>query len=253
VIDLHSHILPGIDDGAGTFDAALEIAETALADGIRAIAATPHVRDDFPTRPEQMERLVDTLRGELRRAGLALELLPGAEIALDRLPQIRDDELRRFGLGGNPRYLLLETPYQGWPPAIEELFFRLQIRGFTAVLAHPERNGEVQAAPGRLAALVERGTLVQLTAASLDGRLGPAPQKTALRLLELGLAHLVASDAHAPGLRQVGLSAAARAAGDEALARWLTEEVPVAIVAGGPVPPRPPARARRFRTPRLRR
>jgi protein-tyrosine phosphatase len=91
------------------------------------------------------------------------------------------------------------------------------------------------------------GTLIQLTAASIDGRLGPPPQKTGLRLLELGLAHLLASDAHAPTVRQVGMSAAVQVIGDEPLAHWLTEDVPAAIVAGTDLPPRPERTGRRFR------
>lgn len=253
MIDLHSHILHGLDDGAASLEDALGIAAGAVADGIRVIAATPHVRSDYPTTPEQMERLVDSLRRELEAARLPLELLPGGEIALDRLPALGDDELRRFGLGGNPRYLLIEAPYFGWPLGIEDAVFQLQLRGFTTVLAHPERNSDVQARPERLAPLVERGTLVQLTAASLDGRIGSRPQKTGLRLLELGFAHLLASDAHAPTLRQVGMSAAARALRDEALARWLTEDVPAAITGGGAVPPRPARRGRRVRPPSFRR
>jgi protein-tyrosine phosphatase len=253
VIDLHSHILPGLDDGAASLDDALGIAAAAVADGIRVIAATPHVRSDYPTAPEQMERLVDSLRRELRAAQVQLELLPGGEIALDRLPELGDDELRRFGLAGNPGYLLIEAPYLGWPLGIDDTVFQLQLRGFTTVLAHPERNGEVQARPERLAPLVERGTLVQLTAASLDGRIGSGPQKTGLRLLELGFAHLLASDAHAPTLRQVGMSAAAAAVGDDELARWLTEDVPAAIVAGRDLPARPSRPSRRFRRPSFRR
>ena len=253
MIDLHSHILPGLDDGAATLQDALGIAEAAVADGIRIIAATPHVRSDFPTSPEQMERLVESVRQELRVVGIPLELLPGGEIALDRLPQLGDDELRRFGLAGNPKYLLLEAPYFGWPLGLEETLFQLQLRGFTAVLAHPERNGEVQAGPERLAPLVERGMLVQLTAASLDGRLGSAPRKAGLRLLELGLAHLLASDAHAPALRQIGMSAAAGAIRDDDLARWLTEDVPGAILADGKIPARPSPAPRRFRRPGFRR
>jgi protein-tyrosine phosphatase len=200
-----------------------------------------------------MEQRVDSLRQELRAADVSLELLPGGEIALDRLPDIGDDELRRFGLGGNPKWLLLEAPYFGWPLGIEDTVFQLQLRGFRVVFAHPERNGEVQASPERLAPLVERGMLVQLTAASLDRRLGPGPRKTARRLLELDLAHLLASDAHAPGLRQIGMSAAAGAVGDEELARWLTEDVPAAIVADGAIPPRPARQAHGFRRPSFRR
>jgi protein-tyrosine phosphatase len=254
VIDLHSHILPGLDDGAATLEDALGIAEAAVEDGIRVIAATPHVRAaDYPTSAEQMERQLELLRRELREAGIPLELLPGGEIALDRLPELDDEELRRFGLGGNPRYLLLEAPDFGWPLGIEDTLFELQLRGFTIVLAHPERNGDVQASPERLAPLVERGMLVQLTAASLDGRLGREPRKTGLRLLDLGLAHLLASDAHAPMLRQIGMTAAASAVGDDQLARWLTDDVPAAIVAGTEIPPRPAHPPRRLRPPGFRR
>jgi protein-tyrosine phosphatase len=252
VIDLHSHILPGLDAGAATLEDALGIAEAAVADGIRVIAATPHVRSDYPTAPKQMERLADSLRQALRAAAIPLELRAGGEIALDLLPELGDDDLRRFGLAGNPDYLLLEAPYVGWPLELEDTFFQLQLSGFTPVLVHPERNGEVQASPERLAPLVERGTLVQLTAAPLDGRLGPGPQKTGLRLLELGLAHLLASDAHAPTLRQIGM-AAVREIGDDELARWLTEEVPGAIVQNRELPARPQHSPRRFRRPGFRR
>jgi protein-tyrosine phosphatase len=223
VIDLHSHILPGLDDGAAKMEDALAIAQAAVADGISLVAATPHVREDYPTTPEQMERQVELVRRQLRESGLALELLPGGEIALDRLPELGDDELRRFGLAGNPKYVLLETPYLGWPLALEETLFQLELRGFRVVLAHPERNGDVQASPELLAPLVERGLLVQLTAASLDGRLGEGPRKTSLRLLELGLVHLLASDAHAPTLRQIGMSGPPRwsaMANSHAGSRW---------------------------------
>ncbi len=250
MIDLHSHILPGLDDGSETFEAALELARSAIADGITCVAATPHVRDDYPTEPGQMEELVASLRAGLREQAIALELLTGGEIALDFLPQLDDAALRRFGLGGNPRCLLLEMPYSGWPLGLEQTVFDLQLRGFAIVLAHPERNDEVQERPERLERLVEMGTLVQLTAASIDGRLGPPPQKTGIRLLQLGLAHLLASDAHAPTVRQVGMSAAAKQIGDEALAAWLTQDMPAAIVAAGEFPPRPerPERPnRRFR------
>ena len=254
MIDLHSHILPGLDDGAESVETALEMARSAVADGIGTIAATPHVRaHDYPTRPEEMEARIDELRAALRAAGIPLELLPGGEIALEMVPELDDPALRRFGLAGNPQCLLLETPYLGWPIGIEEIFFQLRLRGYTLVLAHPERNPEVQASPERLERLVESGTLVQLTAASVDGRLGPVPRKTALRLLELGFAHMLASDSHAPTVRQVGLSAAVSAVGDPALAQWLTEGVPRAIVEGRPVPDRPERPGRHFRLPLFRR
>lgn len=245
MIDLHSHILPGVDDGAASMEASIEIARSAVADGITLVAATPHVRGDYPTSPETMERLLGDLRAALSRDTVALDLRSGGELAFDVVPELADDHLRRFGLGGNPAYLLLEFPYYGWPLGIHDLVFGLAARGFTTVLAHPERNAEVQASPTRLAPLVASGALVQLTAASLDGRLGRAPRAAGRRLIEHGLAHLVASDAHAPTVRQIGMSAAAEAVGNEVLARWLTEDVPGAIVAGQKIPARPRSARRR--------
>lgn len=239
MIDLHSHILPGLDDGARSLDEALEIASAAAADGITTIAATPHVRDDYPTTPEEMERGVAELNAAIADAGIAVEVRPGGEIAFDRLDALSAEDLRRFGLGGNPSYLLVESPYYGWPLDLPVRLFRLRAAGITPVLAHPERNAEVQAMPERLRPLVDSGTLVQLTAASLDGRIGRSSRACGLRLLQLGLAHLLASDAHHAGIRTVGMSAAVEAVGDEALGRWLASDVPAALVAGEELPERP--------------
>lgn len=244
MIDLHSHILPGLDDGAASEEEALAIARAAVADGIRTLAATPHVRSDYPTSADAMEQALAELRSALSAAGIALDVRGGAEIALDRVDAIGHEELRRFCLGGS-RYLLLEAPYSGWPRGIGEQLFRLQVAGFVPVLAHPERNGDVAADPGRLAPLVEAGALVQLTASSLDGRGGRSAAATARRLLDAGLVHLVASDAHAPALRGVGLSGAIEAIRDAELGRWLTELVPAAILDDAPLPARPAAPARR--------
>jgi protein-tyrosine phosphatase len=113
------------------------------------------------------------------------------------------------------------------------------------IIGHPERNREVQERPGLLAPLVAGGTLVQLTAASLDGRLGRASQRTALALLKDGAAHLIASDAHGAAVREAGLADAVAAVDDAPLARYLTEEVPAAIVAGDTLPMRPDRTATR--------
>lgn len=244
MIDLHSHVLPGVDDGAATLADSLELLRAAREDGITRIAATPHVRADYPTRPEQMERLVD----ELNAQGTGVEVLRGGELDLEPAQRLDDGTLRRFGLGGNPGLLLLEFPYSGWPLGLAELVFQLRVRGYSVVLAHPERNPEVQASPERLRDLVDAGVRVQLTAASLDGRLGRRPADTARALIDLDLAHLVASDAHAPAVRAVGMQAAAEAVGDEALARWLTEDVPLALLEGRTLPPRP-KRSRSIRLP----
>jgi protein-tyrosine phosphatase len=253
VIDLHTHILPGLDDGARTLEESVAMARAAVADGTRVVAATPHVRDDYPTEVTEMEEGVADLREALTAEGVELAVLTGGEIALDHVALLDTDELVRFGLAGNRNYLLVEFPYYGWPLDLETRAFELRGKGFVVVLAHPERSAEVQSAPARLRPLVEQGALVQLTAASVDGRLGRTSRKAAFRLLELGLAHLVASDAHTPGVRAVGLASAAEAVGDAALARWLTEAVPAAIVAGNQIPDRPPARRSRSLAARRRR
>lgn len=246
MIDLHSHILPGLDDGPDSLEGSLELARAAVADGIEAIAATPHVRDDYPTTPDEMETALERLRAAVRDEGIPLEILAGGELDIERLSMPTED-LRRFGLGGSTTHLLVETPYAGWPLDLAERLFRLRALGFSPVLAHPERNAEVQADPeGRLGPIVEAGTLVQLTAASVDGRIGRRARAASERLLELELAHLIASDAHTPSIRAVGLSAAAEAVGDAELARWLTRDVPAAVVADESPPPRPARRRRRF-------
>lgn len=246
MIDLHSHVLPGLDDGVRTIEASLELLRAAAGDGIDRIAATPHVREDYPTTPGEMELRLAEVCGAAREAAIPVEILGGGELDLAFAARLDDDDLRRFGLGGNPTLLLLEFPYLGWPLPLADLVFDLQLRGYRIVLAHPERNADVQLDPERLRPLVDNGVAVQLTAASLDGRLGGAPRAAARRLLDARLAHLVGSDAHAPDVRSVGLSGAARAAGDEALARWLTEEVPDALLAGRPLPERPEPPKRRF-------
>ena len=244
MIDVHTHILPALDDGAATLEDSIAMARAAVAEGIATVAATPHVRDDYPTTAAEMERAVAELRSALAVEELHLEILAGGEIALDRIEALDDEELARFALGGKS-YVLLEFPYRGWPLQLETTALELRSKGFGVILAHPERNAE--ATPQRLRRLVGQGMLVQITSASLDGRLGRRPRAAAFELIQQELAHLVASDAHAPELRAVGMKAAADAIGHPALAAWLTVEVPAAVITGAPVPERPAARSRRPR------
>jgi protein-tyrosine phosphatase len=215
------------------------MARLAAADGIRVLAATPHVRNDYPTSADEMERGVAAVRAAVEAAGIELEVVPGGELALEQAARLEPPELRRFGLGGSDRWLLVEFPYEGWPLGLRPLGRALAGDDFRVVLAHPERNAEVQGLPSRLREFVEAGMLVQLTAASVDGRLGRRAQAASRALLELGLAHLIASDAHAPSVRAIGLSAAAQEVRDPDVARWLTEDVPGAIVDGSEPPQRP--------------
>ena len=237
MIDLHSHILPGLDDGARTPSESVEIARRAVLDGVTAMAATPHVRADFPTTSRQMEWELSLLRSRLEADGVPLELIAGGEVALDLLWEIPPESLTRFTLAQTGRYLLLEFPYRGLPMALEVAVGELGRRGITPILAHPERNAEVQDRPALVEPLVAAGALVQVTAGSLDGRLGAASRIAGEHLLELSLVHLIATDAHGPHVREGGMRSAAEAVGDEQLARYLTLEAPAAIVAGEALPP----------------
>src|SRR5438477_11556622 len=169
VIDLHTHVLPGLDDGARSLAEARAMALDAAAQGVSVLAATPHVRDDYPTTPEAIEDAVAELRDDFAEQGIPVEVLHGAEVALDLLWMIPPEDLHRFTIAQNGRYLLLEVPYRGWPLAFESAVVRLLELGVTPLLAHPERNPEVQDRPDRVRAVVEAGALLPVTAASLEG------------------------------------------------------------------------------------
>lgn len=242
MIDLHSHVLPGIDDGTRSLDEACGLAELLLADGVHTLAATPHVREDYPTRPEAIERAVAALRRELEARGLQLELVTGAEVALDPAATLSYDSLVRYSYGGRGAYVLLEFPYTEWPLALQGVIHRLLGMGLTPVLAHPERNHAVQRNPQRLQELVSTGALVQVTSSSLLGTFGSGSRRCALQLVRSGTVHLLASDAHGAVGRDVRLSRAAGVLDDPELGEWLTLRVPAAILAGEGLPERPPTR-----------
>ena len=218
------------------------MARSMVEDGVTAVAATPHVHPRYRTPVAEMERALGELRAAEAAAGVLLKILPGGEIALDELGGLSGDERVRFGLGGNPKLLLLEFPLYGWPLGLESTVRDLAIDGIVCVLAHPERNPDVQERPELLEPLVRAGAALQLTAAAVDGRMGKTQARSTSALLERELACLIASDAHAPIVRAAGLSAARDAVGDEALGQWLTEDVPAALLAGEALPERPVAR-----------
>lgn len=246
--DLHTHILPGVDDGAVDLAEATEMARAALADGIRTLAATPHnLRLPPGTGPAALETRLAALQRHLEAEGLPLRVVLGAEVALiAALPQQIDAGVVP-ALNGS-RYLLLELPFDEAPVPIEELIFQVQVRGYVPILAHPERSPAFVRRPDALRPLVERGALVQITGASLVGAFGREAQAAARCLLEANLAHVIASDAHdathrPPRLAQAE-ALAARILG-AARAHALVAANPAAILADQPLdvePPRPPAR-----------
>ena len=242
VIDLHSHILPALDDGAPDFDVALEMARTAVADGVATMVATPHVDDRYGLDPVAIGEHVGRLNLSLARAGIALAVLPGAEVAHTRAASLKGHALHAACLGDS-RAILVESPYAS-VPFFDELVFDLQVRGFRPVLAHPERCGMFQDDIGRLASLVERDVYCAVNGGSIAGRFGTKVQRFALTLLRRGLVHCIASDCHDTKRRPPGLSTALDDAeetipGITAQAEWLTEGVPTALLSDAPLPPRP--------------
>jgi protein-tyrosine phosphatase len=227
------------------------MARLAAHEGVTAIAATPHVRHDFPTTAEQIENAVSSLNKDFAEEGIDVSVLHGAEIDLEWLGVLTEHELQRLSLAQTGRYVLLEIPLAGWPLYLERRIFNLRSAEVTPLLAHPERNREVQRNAALVAAAARLGALVQVTASSLDGRLGRQVRRTCQRLLELDLVHVLASDAHAPGVRAGGLSSAVAALGDPGLGRYLAQDVPAAIVAGETIPSAVGRRARRRRLFRL--
>lgn len=251
MIDLHSHVLPGIDDGPRTLDGALALARAAMATGTRRIAATPHVDHNYSPQPHEIRVAVMALNLMLRRAGIELEVVPGAEIAVTRLADLSDEALRRLRLSDGP-YLLIESPHVSVAAGLEPAIRDLHARGYRVLLAHPERSPAFLREPRRLRRLVDDGALCSITAASLSGQFGRTVRRYALDMLREGVVHDIASDAHDTERRPPGLLsglAAAEAAlpGVSAQAAWLTEAAPTAILAGARLPPRPELRSGRLR------
>lgn len=256
MIDLHAHILPGIDDGPPSEVAALEMARTAVAAGTRAIAATSHIDTGFAVSVAGLAGAREALAARLAAEGIELEILQGGEVAPARLPELDDAALASLTLGGGGT-VLLECPFASVGAAMEPMVIDLRRRGFGVLLGHPERSPTFARSHERLAVLVELGASAQVTAGSLSGRFGDHVRRTAERMLEAGLVHVVASDAHdavrrPPDLRLAADALRGRYDGvDEQLA-WMTDAAPAALVAGEPLPDRPPLPRRRRRLTRLR-
>src|SRR3954452_13891716 len=139
MIDLHSHILPGLDDGPADLDGSLALAREAVARGTRKIIATPHVRDDHPYPLDEIDNRVDGLNRAFANQGIDLEVVAGGEVAISKIPDLDEPTLRRVCLGDGT-YLLVESPYTQTSQLLEHVLFDLQARGFRPILAHPERS-----------------------------------------------------------------------------------------------------------------
>lgn len=233
MIDLHCHILPGVDDGSLDLADSLGLARQAVNDGIERVCATPHIRHDHDVRIEQIAGRVEELNKALRDEGLPVEVLQGGEVAETAVEALSDEELGRVSLGGG-RWILLE-PAPG--PLSDTLIARvahLAERGHRALIAHPERHLSADMYE-RIAALIVEGALVQATA---DFFLRERMAAGMRALAEAGLVHVLSSDAHSShGGRPVHLTSALEKLREiDSLAPhldWIAHTAPRAIVEGG--------------------
>lgn len=202
MIDLHAHILPGIDDGPKTLEDSLEMARLAVADGITTMVATPHLFRRKSVNPEDLNysenifRAVEDFRQELAAAEIELNVLPGCEIPLFSDIIKFFDAGRLVTINDNQRYICLELPDSIIPPATEEIIFQLNSRGLTPIITHPERNPVLYEMPQKLRRFISLGCLAQITARSLTRGFGWGVFWFTKRLIRDGLVHMMATDAH---------------------------------------------------------
>lgn len=217
MVDIHCHIVPEVDDGAWSMDAALEMAHMAADSGVRCIIATPHFEGtpealgEVPRILRQFQRLRHTLGQERPE----LELLPGVEV----LCRPETLELARRGLLptlGSSRYVLTEFYFDASWEFMDGTLRSLREYGYRPVVAHPERYGAIQREPARAGSWYQRGVVLQVNKGSVLGAFGHRAEDTAFRLLNRGLVHIIASDAHSPRRRTPEL---------ESVRRWALENL----------------------------
>ena len=218
MIDLHCHLLPGIDDGAPDLDTSLEMARMAVADGIRTVACTPHIYPGvFMNTGPGIRQAVAALQQVLDGAGIALRLVVGADVHV--VPELLDN--LRSGLAptlGGTRYFLLEPPHHVAPPRFAEFVFSLIAAGYVPLITHPERLTWIEDHYATFCALADQGAWLQVTSGALTGRFGPAAKYWGERLLDEGRVRVLATDAHSTRRRAPLL-----AEGRQAAERWVGE------------------------------
>jgi protein-tyrosine phosphatase len=196
MIDIHCHILPGIDDGAKDLNDSLEMARQAQSQGITRIVASPHHKNgSFDNNFQDIMTEVNLLNKELTREGIDIEILPGQEVRIyGEMEEDLDVDLLTVNNSGV--YMLIEFPSSHLPRYANKLLFDLQLKGIVPIIVHPERNREIMEDPSKLYRLIKEGSLSQVTASSVTGRMGKKIKKFSLDLLSHNLAHFIASDSH---------------------------------------------------------
>jgi len=253
MVDLHCHILPGLDDGAKTIEDSLAMAEDAIADGITHVVGTPHASSDYQFNYGRVRAACDELNARLEGR---LTIATGCDFHLnhENLVALRKDP-RPFCLNQHD-YLLVEFNEFSIPPSMDQTLHELQLAGLRPIITHPERNGILRTHPERLEQWVRHGSLVQITAGSLNGVFGAGAQQDAWSWLGRGLVHFISSDAHNTRRRPLKLrfayDAIAAQMGEEAAQIYLFDN-PLAAFEGRALPhlpeiapPPEPRRRKRF-------
>jgi len=253
MVDVHCHILPGLDDGARDIQESLAMAQAAIEEGVTHVVATPHSSNEYRFNYTRVRQLREQLQ---RLVGDRLVLATGCDfrINLENLDALKQ-EAPRFCINQR-NYLLVEFSEFSIPPTMNHTLHDMQLMGLRPVITHPERNAILQAQPGRLAAWVQIGCFVQVTASSLTGAFGEKSRDDAMRWIGEGLAHIVASDAHNMRWRPMRLVPAYEVVRDtfgEEKARALFVDNPLAVFEGRELPHVPeivleekPAKKKRF-------
>jgi protein-tyrosine phosphatase len=258
MIDLHAHILPGLDDGAETLDESIEMCWLSYQDGIRTIVATPHIlpgiyknnRSTILTKLHELNTALlkfgvqssefvaknsDTMTQRLNDPMTGLKLLPGADVhfSFDMLQLCENGEI--MTVNDNGRYLMVEFDFQGIPYRGEEVLFQLIMHGIIPIITHPERNLEIARSPNRYYEIIKMGCLGQVTAMSLTGGFGSGVRLVAEKLLKNRLVHIIASDTHSingrPPILSTALRATEKIVGKEEAQKMVTE-YPEAVIEG---------------------
>jgi len=264
MIDLHTHILPGLDDGAKTLEESIKMCWMSFRDGVRTIVATPHTlnglylndRDIILKKVDELNealihcglRISDcgiknskseidfsSINSEFRIPNSEFRILPGSDVRLCENTLSHLDQGKVMTISDSKKYLFLEFPFQGIPHQAEEIIFQVMQRGMIPIITHPERNIELGQRPRRYYEMIRKGCLGQVTAMSLTGELGPRIKQVAERLLTNRLIHFIASDAHSLDGRPPILSEAVRVAGKivgKEEAQKMVTEYPQAILDG---------------------
>jgi len=233
MIDIHCHIIPGVDDGSPDMRTSMDMAVIAAGDGIKTIVATPHIQSEILT-PDMIREKVAVLNERFSETGIPVAVVVGGEVA----PFLPISLMKKFSINDNG-YILLEFPHTHLPFSAKDTILNLISEGLKVIIAHPERNPTVIKNPDTLIDIIEAtGAYTQITANSITGAFGPSIKSCAKHLLKKKMVSVIASDAHSTGARKPflsdGLNAAAKIVGQE-LAEKMVYKNPQSVILGLPI------------------